>query len=109
VGLEGEGCAERPGEASAEREEVARERAGELASLAWGGILESTQGQFDGFFSNSHTNATRIGWHLWDVDLRFAPVLPPGWREIRACQRRRRIEDALMGLCLTRVARLFST
>jgi len=22
---------------------------------------------------NSHTNATRIGWHLWEIDLRFAP------------------------------------
>jgi len=28
---------------------------------------------------NSHTNATRIGWHLWETDLRFAPGLPPGW------------------------------
>ena len=28
---------------------------------------------------NSHTNATRIGWYLWEIDLRFAPVLPPGW------------------------------
>ena len=28
---------------------------------------------------NSHTNATRIGWHLWEIDLRFAPGLPPGW------------------------------
>ena len=28
---------------------------------------------------NSHTNATRIGCHLWEVDLRFAPGLPPGW------------------------------
>ena len=27
---------------------------------------------------NSHTNATRIGWHLWGIDLRFAPVLLPG-------------------------------
>ena len=27
---------------------------------------------------NSHTNATRIGWHLWEIDLRFAPGLPPG-------------------------------
>ena len=25
---------------------------------------------------NSHTNATRIGWHLWEIDLRFAPRLP---------------------------------
>jgi len=28
---------------------------------------------------NSHTNATRIGWHLWEIDLRFAHGLPPGW------------------------------
>ena len=28
---------------------------------------------------NFHTNATRIGWHLWEIDLRFAPGLPPGW------------------------------
>ena len=28
---------------------------------------------------NSDTNATRIGWHLWEIDLRFAPGLPPGW------------------------------
>ena len=28
---------------------------------------------------NSHSNATRIGWHLWEIDLRFAPGLPPGW------------------------------
>jgi len=28
---------------------------------------------------NSLTNATRIGWHLWEIDLRFAPGLPPGW------------------------------
>ena len=27
---------------------------------------------------NSHTNATRIGWHLWEIDLRFAPGLPSG-------------------------------
>ena len=30
---------------------------------------------------NSHTNSTRIGWHLWEIDLRFAPGLPPGWQE----------------------------
>ena len=24
----------------------------------------------------SHINATRIGWHLWEIDLRFAPGLP---------------------------------
>ena len=28
---------------------------------------------------NSHTNSTRIGWHLWEIDLIFAPGLPPGW------------------------------
>ena len=28
---------------------------------------------------NSHTNATRIRWHLREIDLRFAPGLPPGW------------------------------
>jgi len=28
---------------------------------------------------NPHTHATRIGWHMWEIDLRFAPGLPPGW------------------------------
>ena len=28
---------------------------------------------------NSHSNATSRRWHLWEVDLRFAPGLPPGW------------------------------
>ena len=28
---------------------------------------------------NAHTNATRIGWHLREIDLRFALGLPPGW------------------------------
>ena len=28
---------------------------------------------------NSHANATRVGWHLWEIDLRFAPGLPAGW------------------------------
>ena len=41
--------------------------------------LEATQGQIDGLSANSHTNATRIGCHLWEIDLRFAPGLPPGW------------------------------
>ena len=27
---------------------------------------------------NSHTNATRIGWHLWEIDSRFAHGLPLG-------------------------------
>ena len=30
---------------------------------------------------NSHSNATSQRWHLWEIDLRFAPGLPPGWRE----------------------------
>ena len=30
-------------------------------------------------FVNSHTNATIIGWHLWEIDLIFVPELPPGW------------------------------
>ena len=25
-----------------------------------------------------HTNATRIGWHMSEIGLRFAPGLPPG-------------------------------
>jgi len=25
------------------------------------------------------SNPTRIGWHQWKIDLRFAPGLPPGW------------------------------
>ena len=28
---------------------------------------------------NSHTNAARIDWQLWDIVLRFAPGLPLGW------------------------------
>ena len=32
------------------------------------------------FFVNSHTNATRIGWHLWEIDLRFASGLQGGER-----------------------------
>jgi hypothetical protein len=31
------------------------------------------------YLVDSHTNAIRIGWHLWEIDLRFAPGLPPGW------------------------------
>ena len=41
--------------------------------------LEATQGQIDGFLVNSQTNATRIGWRLWEIYLTFAPGLPPGW------------------------------
>jgi len=32
---------------------------------------------------NSHINATRIGWHVWEIDLRFAPGLPPGWIRVQ--------------------------
>ena len=35
---------------------------------------------------NSHTNATRIGWNLWNIDLRFAPGLPPGWTVSRSTE-----------------------
>ena len=28
---------------------------------------------------NTPSNATRIGWHLWETGLRFAHGLPPGW------------------------------
>ena len=35
---------------------------------------------------NSHPNATRMGWHLWEIDLRFAPGLPPGWSAVRKRQ-----------------------
>ena len=31
------------------------------------------------FLVNFHTNATRIGWHLWEIDFGFAPGLPLGW------------------------------
>ena len=31
------------------------------------------------YIINFHSNATRTGWHLWEIDLRFSPGLPPGW------------------------------
>ena len=37
------------------------------------------RGNFMVSLVNSHTNSTRIGWHLWEIDLRFAPGSPPGW------------------------------
>ena len=37
------------------------------------------RGKFMVSVANSHTHATRIGWHLWEIDLRFAPGLPLGW------------------------------
>ena len=30
-------------------------------------------------FVNSYINSTRIGWHLLEIDLRFAPGSPPEW------------------------------
>ena len=51
---------------------------------------------------NSHTNATRIGWHPWEIDLRFAPGLPPGWFVgwIAACGRQKHWGSAVLaGLC----------
>ena len=37
---------------------------------------------------NFYPNAARIGWHLWEIDLRFAHGLPPGWVYVSIrCQR----------------------
>ena len=33
----------------------------------------------------SHTNATRIGWHVWEIDLKFPLYSTPGWRWRAAC------------------------
>jgi hypothetical protein len=32
---------------------------------------------------NSHTNAIKIGRHLWEIDLIFPPGSPPGWVQTR--------------------------
>ena len=29
--------------------------------------------------ANSHANAIRIGWHLWEIEFRFGPGFPPWW------------------------------
>ena len=43
---------------------------------------------------NSHTNATSRRWHLWEIDLRFAPGLPPGrLRERCTCVRGLHVEQ----------------
>ena len=47
--------------------------------------LEATRGKLMVSSPNSHTNATRVGWHLWEIDLRFAPGLPPGWGVDSCC------------------------
>ena len=41
--------------------------------------LETTKGQIDGFSSQFPFKCHSRGWHLWEIDLRFAPGLPPGW------------------------------
>jgi len=33
-------------------------------------------------------STTRIGWQLWEIDLRFAPGLPPGWSHSQTRQSR---------------------
>ena len=59
-----------------------------LHRLPASATLETTQRQIDVCLVNSCTNATRIGWHLWEIDLRFplgclkggcqhAPFSPP--------------------------------
>ena len=35
--------------------------------------------QIDGFVSQLPFNTTRVEWHPWEIGLRFAPGLPPGW------------------------------
>ena len=54
---------------------------GELVEAhSYASALEATQEQIDVFLYQLLYNATRIGWHLWEIDLKFAPGLPPGWR-----------------------------
>ena len=40
---------------------------------------------------NSHADATRIGWHLWKIDLRFAP----GWLTESPPVRRHSVEGGV--------------
>ena len=42
---------------------------------------------------NCHTNATINGWHLWEIDLKFAPGLPAGWSGVAASWGRGRSLD----------------
>ena len=37
------------------------------------------RGKWMVYLVDSHTNATSERWHLWEIDSRFAPGLPPGW------------------------------
>ena len=51
-----------------------------LLQFALEATLEAAHGQqMMVSLVNSHTNATRIGWHLWEIDIRVSPGLPPGW------------------------------
>jgi len=50
-----------------------------MVSLPPLATFEATQGQIDLFFSQLPHTCIRIGWHLWEIDLIFAPGLPPGW------------------------------
>ena len=56
-----------------------RENAG-VRTLPW----RQTRGKLMVSSANSHTNATRIGWHLWEIGFIFSPGLPPGWTRSRA-------------------------
>ena len=48
-----------------------------FARARYASTLETTQGQIDGFFSQL---SYIIGWHLCEIDLRFASGLPPVWQ-----------------------------
>jgi len=50
-------------------------------SLWFGGMTPWRQPRCKSMVSlvNYDTHATRIGWHLWEIDVRLAPGLPPGW------------------------------
>jgi hypothetical protein len=48
------------------------------ASFQASTTLETTHGRIDFLKVNSNSNATSRRWQLWEIDLRFAPGLPPG-------------------------------
>ena len=45
------------------------------------------------YLVNSHANATSSRWHLWEIDLRFATGLPPGWIQVNITSGSRRVRD----------------
>ena len=49
---------------------------------------------------NFHTNPARIGWHLWEIDLRFATGLPPGWWPVARLRSRRPLRGTFSLLTL---------